>query len=154
MHHHTEVCGGKGLTIDRGTHVPMIANWPGTIPASVVQHDLIDVCDHLPTIMEAAGVEFPEGYVLDGRSFYPQLIGEEGNPRDWIFFHFEPMSGRVHRPAQRFVRDHKWKLYEDGRLYDISIDDEEQHPSFDEDDDEGRALARRHLEPIFGQMKN
>ena len=84
IHNHTEVCGGKGLTKDRGTHVPLICNWPGTIPASVVEDDLIDTCDYLPTILEAAGVPVPEGYVMDGRSFLPQLRGETGDPRDWI----------------------------------------------------------------------
>lgn len=153
MHHHTEVCGGKGLTKDRGTHVPMICNWPGAIPASVVQQDLIDTCDYLPTIMEAAGVPFPEGYVLDGRSFLPQLKGEKGDPRDWIFFHFEPMSGRVHRPPQRFIRDHRWKLYEDGRLYDLEKDPEEETPSFDEDDTAEKSMARKKLEPVFARMR-
>ena len=153
MHHHTEVCGGKGLTKDRGTHVPMICNWPGAIPASVVQQELIDTCDYLPTIMEAAGVPFPEGYVLDGRSFLPQLKGEKGDPREWIFFHFEPMSGRVHRPPQRFIRDHRWKLYEDGRLYDLQTDPEEETPSFDEGDTPEKSMVRNRLEPVFARMR-
>jgi arylsulfatase A-like enzyme len=153
VHHHTKVCGGKGLTKDRGTHVPLICNWPRAIPPSVVEDDLIDTCDYLPTILEAAGVPVPEGFFMDGRSFLPQLRGKRGNPRDWIFFHFEPMSGRVHRPPQRFIRDHRWKLYEDGRLYDLSVDPEEDEPWFDEQDDAARAEARAKLEPVFGQMR-
>lgn len=152
MHHHNQICGGKGLTKDRGTHVPLICNWPGTIPASVVEDDLIDCCDYLPTILEATGVPVPEGYVMDGRSFLPQLRGENGNPREWIFFHFEPMSGRVHRPAQRFIRDHRWKLYEDGRLFDLSADPEEEAAIFDEADTDDSKAARTRLEPVFGQM--
>jgi arylsulfatase A len=152
VHNHNEVCGGKGLTKDRGTHVPLICNWPGTIPASDVQTDLIDACDHLPTILEAAGVPVPEGYVIDGRSFLPQLRGEAGNPRDWIFFHFEPMSGREQRPAQRFIRDHRWKLYEDGRLFDLDADPEEEAAVFDEADSGDSGAARSRLEPVFAQM--
>ena len=152
VHNHNEICGGKGLTKDRGTHVPLICNWPGTIPASDVQTDLIDACDHLPTILEAAGVPVPEGYVIDGRSFLPQLRGEAGDPREWIFFHFEPMSGRVQRPAQRFIRDHRWKLYEDGRLFDLDADPEEEAAVFDEGDNADSGTARTRLEPIFAQM--
>ncbi len=152
VHNHTEVCGGKGLTKDRGTHVPLICNWPGTVQPSVVQTDLIDNCDHLPTILDAAGIQVPEGYVIDGRSFLPQLKGEEGNPHDWLFFHFEPMSGRNVRPAARFLRDHRWKLYEDGRIFDLSADPDEDEAIFEEQDSDDSREARGRLEPIFSQM--
>ena len=151
IHSHTEVCGGKGLTVDRGTHVPLICSWPGTIPSGAVTTDLIDASDFLPTILEAAEITPPDDYFIDGRSFLPQLKGETGNPRDWIFFHFEPMSGRVHRYA-RFIRDHRWKLYDDGRLFDLNADPEEE-AAFDPADDDGeRSEARSRLAPIFEQM--
>ena len=151
MHEHTEVCGGKGLTLDRGTHVPLICNWPGTIPAKSVITDLIDASDFLPTILEVAKIGPPQDYVLDGRSFFPQLRGEAGNPREWIYFHFEPMSGRVHRYA-RFIRDHHWKLYDDGRLYDIILDNEENNPLHAETDNDERRSVRQRLQPVFGHM--
>ncbi len=151
MHSHTEVCGGKGLTVDRGTHVPMICSWPGTIPADTVTTDLIDASDFLPTILEAAGITPPDDYLIDGRSFLPQLKGETGNPRDWIYFHFEPMSGRVYRFA-RFIRDHRWKLYDDGRLFDLDTDPEEESAFDPSDDNTERAEVRSRLAPIFDQM--
>ncbi|MCH8116393.1 MAG: sulfatase-like hydrolase/transferase, partial [Chloroflexi bacterium] len=153
MHSHTEVCGGKGLTVDRGTHVPLICSWPGTIPSGAVTADLIDASDFLPTILEAAEITPPEDYFIDGRSFLPQLKGETGNPRDWIYFHFEPMSGRVHRYA-RFIRDHRWKLYDDGRLFDLNADPEEEAAFDPADDDSERAEARSRLAPVFKQMVN
>jgi arylsulfatase A len=70
MHEHNEICGGKGKTNDRGTHVPLVCSMPGTIPSATVQTDLIEATDFLPTIFEAAGLDFPEGYIIDGRSFY------------------------------------------------------------------------------------
>ena len=76
VHEHNEICGGKGKTNDRGTHVPLICRMPGTISAGVVNSDMVESTDFLPTIMEAAGLEFPDNYVVDGRSFYPQLKGE------------------------------------------------------------------------------
>ena len=151
IHSHTEVCGGKGLTVDRGTHVPLICSWPGTIPSGAVTTDLIDASDFLPTILEAAEITPPDDYFIDGRSFLPQLKGETGNPRDWIFFHFEPMSGRVHRYA-RFIRDHRWKLYDDGRLFDLNADPEEEAAFDPKNDDSERAGARARLAPVFEQM--
>jgi arylsulfatase A len=153
MHSHTEVCGGKGLTVDRGTHVPLICTWPGTIPAGKVTADLIDASDFLPTILEAAGITAPDDYLIDGRSFLPQLKGENGNPRDWIYFHFEPMSGRVHRFA-RFIRDHRWKLYDDGRLFDLDADPEEEDAIGIANDNDECAKARSRLAPVFAQMVN
>ena len=50
FHQHNEICGGKGKTNDRGTHVPLIVQQPGTVPAGSVNDDLIDVTDFLPTM--------------------------------------------------------------------------------------------------------
>ncbi len=157
MHQHNEICGGKGKTSDRGTHVPLICLMPGTIPSKTVQTDLIEATDFLPTIFEAAGLNFPEGYVIDGRSFYPQLKGEKGNPRDWMFFHFEPMnrrSGLNDLRQIRFIRDHKWKLYETGELYDLEADWDEDIPIYEVEDSKFQSKARNRLKPIFSEMTN
>ena len=151
VHSHTEICGGKGLTVDRGTHVPLIASWPGTIPEGHVESDLIDSSDFLPTILDAAGITPPDEYLMDGRTFLPQLKGEKGNSRDWVYFHFEPMSGRNSRFA-RYVRNHDYKLYDDGRLFDLSADAEEEFPFTASNDNDDRAAARKQLAPIFDEM--
>ncbi|MDC0034752.1 sulfatase-like hydrolase/transferase [Chloroflexi bacterium] len=157
MHEHNEICGGKGKTNDRGTHVPLVCSMPGTIPSATVQTDLIEATDFLPTIFEAAGLDFPEGYIIDGRSFYSQLKGEKGHPRDWMFFHFEPMNRR-HGPGDqkkiRFLRDHNWKLYETGELHDLQSDPDEDVPIYEIEDSEIQSAARNRLQPIFSQMVN
>ena len=71
--------GGKGTTNARGMHVPLIANWPGHMPAGSVNDDLIDSTDFLPTICEAAGVKVPASLKIDGHSFWPQLMGEKAS---------------------------------------------------------------------------
>lgn len=157
MHQHNEICGGKGKTSDRGTHVPLVCLMPGTIPSNTVQTDLIEATDFLPTIFEAAGLNFPEGYIIDGRSFYPQLKGEKGNPRDWMFFHFEPMNRRhgLNDLRQiRFIRDHRWKLYETGELYDLEADWDEDIPIYEVEDSKSQSEARNRLNPVFSQMTN
>ena len=157
MHQHNEICGGKGKTSDRGTHVPLICLMPGTIPSDTVQTDLIEATDFLPTIFEAAGLNFPEGYIIDGRSFYPQLKGEKGNPRDWMFFHFEPMNrrhGLDDLRQIRFIRDHRWKLYETGELYDLEADWDEDIPIYEVEDSKSQSEARNRLNPVFSQMIN
>ena len=153
-HNHMTSCGGKGLTLDRGTHVPMICSWPGTIPSGSVPTDLVDSSDFMPTILDAAGIAPPDDYVMDGRSFLPQLKGEKGNPRDWMFFHFEPMSANTVgiRDNARFIRDHRWKIYDDGRLYDLDSDPEEESVFNVGAESQECADARARLEPIFAHM--
>ena len=153
VHEHNEICGGKGKTNDSGTHVPLICRMLGTIPAGAVNKDMVESTDFLPTIMEAAGLEFPDGFVVDGRSFYPQLTGDTGNPREWAFFHFEPMNARSNMGTVRFVRDHDWKLYETGELYDLRMDLEEELPIYEALETAEQSEARARLRPVFEELR-
>lgn len=123
------VAGGKGLTIDAGVHVPMIARWVGKIKPGLCD-DLIDSTDFFPTLLEAAGAKPPAEPPLDGVSFYPQLTGSESQPRDYIFCHYDPRPGwdKDQFGHSRFVRNHQYKLYDDGRLFNTRRDPLEQHP--------------------------
>jgi arylsulfatase A len=88
----------------------------------------VDFSDFVPTFAEAAGTEVPGNMKVDGRSFLSQLRGEKGNPREWIFCHYDPKwLGR--KKATRFVRDKRWKLYANGDLYDVPADTLEQNPN-------------------------
>jgi arylsulfatase A len=118
--------GGKGETIDRGTHVPAIANWPGKVVAGKVCGDLIDASDFLPTFCEMAGVKIPDKLQLDGRSFAPQLRGERGTPREWLYVWYDPRESND-RKAE-FARDKHFKLYSTGQLFDLTTDPDERSP--------------------------
>lgn len=118
--------GGKGYTTDAGTHVPLIANWKGTIPVGQTCEDLVDFTDFLPTLLQISGAEFPLDTVLDGRSFVPQFLGKTGNPRDWIFCHYDPKWGEW--KWTRYARTKKWKLYDGGQIFNIQSDPDELHP--------------------------
>ena len=123
--------GGKGLPTDAGTRVPLIANWKGTSPEGLVTDDLIDSTDFLPTIAEMSGAALLQGVTIDGRSFLPQLRGEKGNPREWILVHHDPRPGwskEAYTKLDRFARDQRYKLYDDGRLFDVPSDVLEQNP--------------------------
>jgi arylsulfatase A-like enzyme len=119
------VQGEKGYTTEAGTHVPLIASWPGKIRPGVNQQ-LIDSTDFLPTLLEAAHVSIPRGEITDGLSFYPQLIGQEAPAREWIFCDYDPRWGSF--PARRYVQNKEWKLYGDGGFFQVSVDSAEQRP--------------------------
>lgn len=146
------VHGGKGATNTWGTHVPLVANWPGQIPAGKVCADLVDATDFLPTICEAANVPLPAGLKIDGRSFYPQLRGEKGSPRDWLYSWYNPSGGR--KAKAEFAHDHHFKLYNDGRLYDLKTDLNETTPlAADQLTEEARA-AKAKLQAAIDQFKD
>jgi arylsulfatase A len=118
------VQGGKSSMKDTGTHVPLIAYWKGHSAKGVVCDDLVDFTDFYPTLAELAGVELGEGDPVDGRSFLPQILGEQANPREWVFCHYQPYWNK--KPGQ-FVRTAKYKLYRDGRFYETAMDLEEKN---------------------------
>ena len=112
------VVGGKGSTTDAGTHVALFGYQPGTIPACKVSDALVEFSDFAPTIAAATGVSALSP--TDGQSFLPQLHGKRGNPRDSIYVYYwpRPETGQ----PQIFARDQRWKLYADGRLFDVKND--------------------------------
>ena len=109
---------GKGLLNDRGTHVPLIANWPMRIAPGSVSEDLVDFSDWLPTIAEIGRAELPKDVKFDGQSFASSFLGKNESARGFAFA--ESRGGRA------FVRDQRYKLYANGKFYDISIDPEER----------------------------
>lgn len=116
--------GRKGSMTDGGTHVPLIASRPGTIPAAVYE-DLIDFSDFLPTLCEIAGSS-TEQLTLDGRSFLPQLKGQTGKPRDYVYCWYN----RSMKPGQGKItaRNQRYKLYASGEFYDVPNDIQETNP--------------------------
>ncbi len=138
--------GGKSLTTDAGTRVALVANMPGTVPPGKVSNDLVDFSDMMPTIAGMTGAQLPAGEVLDGVSFAPQLRGVKGTPREWIYCYYEPVPGPETKPTI-FARDQRWKLYSDGRLFDISNDVLEDNPVLD-----GGGQARKKLQAALDSM--
>ena len=142
------IVGGKGSPTDAGTHVGLFAYQPGTIPAAKVCDDLIEFSDFMPTIAAATGAQSLSP--TDGISFYPQLLGQPGNPRDTIFVYYWP------RPEKgeplRFVRDKRWKLYGDGKLYDVRKDVLEKKPV--EGHDRVRTKLRAAMEKMPAEGQN
>jgi arylsulfatase A len=115
------VIGGKGSTNEYGMHVPLIASWPKNIAQGKVTDDLVDTTDILPTICAAAGITLAKDFVADGRSFLPQLKGETGQPRKWIYSWYSPRGERL----REFAFNEHYKLYRTGDFYDIVADPEE-----------------------------
>ena len=136
-----DIVGGKGLTTDAGTRVPMVVLQPGVVPKGRVYEELIDFSDFLPTCLETCGLKIPQG--IDGKSFASQLRGEIGQPRKWLHCYYCPRPERT-KPKQ-FVRDKRWKLYRDGSFFDVANDVFEKNNLTGSETDDATA-ARSHLQ--------
>jgi len=136
-----EVNGGKASLSESGICVPFIANCPSLIPGGRVTSDLIDFADIMPTLVELVGAELPRGVTIDGRSFVGTLLNKcDSKPRrEWIYSQLG---------SKRVLRDKKYKLYWDGRFYNILKDPAERNDLADKDEPE-IAAARVRLKTVL-----
>ncbi|MFA8018094.1 sulfatase-like hydrolase/transferase [Bremerella cremea] len=122
--HGRDYRGGKASTKDNGTHVGFIASWPGQIEAGSVVSDLVDFSDVYPTVQEVAGVETQPKDALDGISLKPVF---EGKPREKDFIYCWYQRDGQRGKASQHVRDARYKVYADGKAYDVLKDPLEEN---------------------------
>ncbi|MFW6286426.1 MAG: sulfatase [Candidatus Sumerlaeota bacterium] len=73
----------KGTLYDRGIEIALIVRMPGGEKAGSVCDHLVQNIDFTPTLLEATGTALPD--VLQGRSFWPCLKGDDYQPHEQIF---------------------------------------------------------------------
>jgi len=120
-----KIAGGKGKMTDAGTRVPLVVSWRGKAEPRVVG-DLVDLSDFFPTLCSLAGVEVPSPSEMDGRSFLPQVLGEEGDPREHLYSWYSVRGDSV--KARVSARTKRYKLYGDGKFFDLESDVRELTP--------------------------
>jgi len=148
-----QIQGGKGTTTRYGTNVPLIAFWKGVIKPGQTNENLIDFTDFLPTFLEVAAIKPPADAALDGLSFRKQLINEETPAREWVFCYYNPRWYSDFKAVWAHTK--KWKLYNDGRFFNLLEDPlENTSLSIDSLSEEDRAerskledVIKNHLQP-------
>ncbi len=146
------VRGGKGQMTNAGTHVPLIVSGP-EISKGSVNSDLVDFSDFMPTLCAMAGLELGTSVKTDGVSFLPQLQGAPGSPREFIYCWYEiPRFMEKHYPGIRnlsFARNHRYKLYRNGALYDLQADVLEARPLAADNADAELSRTRERLQALI-----
>ena len=138
--------GLRGLKMDiyeGGIRVPLIARWPGRIPAGKTSDHISAQYDILPTLAEITGSKVP---VTDGISLLPELTGMHNRQKTHEFLYFEyPEKG-----GQIAVRIGRWK----GVRTNVRKDRNAPWQLYDLDADprENSDIAAAHPE-IIGQMQ-
>jgi arylsulfatase A len=129
--------GSKMELMEGGVREPLIVNCPGRVPSGKVCNDLTDFTDFFPTVLELTGVNAPEGLKFDGHSIAPQILGQPGQPRPWVY----AQVGK-----EFFIADQRYKLYGDGKFVDISDSPVAETPATDLD-------ARQRLQAALDQLR-
>jgi len=112
--------GQKTNLYEGGIRTPMIARWPGRIPAGKTSNAPWYFADILPTFADIAGATLPSN--IDGMSVLPTLLGRRQRTDDRsLYWEF---------PAGKFQQAVRWRNYKAIRtapgkameLYDLSRD--------------------------------
>ncbi|MDG1890493.1 MAG: arylsulfatase [Verrucomicrobiota bacterium] len=120
--------GLKGSVYEGGIRVPMVASWPGKIPAGSILEEPAAFWDLMPTILNMTGnaENMPKG--IDGIDLTPWLLGK--GPRKshaYLYWEFPSYGG------QQALRMGRWKtvrqkIFKTGlhtELYDLQTDPSE-----------------------------
>lgn len=114
---------GKGSVYEGGIRVPLVARWPGHIPAGTEQRHAAYFPDVMPTLLELSGA--PAHAATDGLSFAPALLGKKGQKEHPVIYWEFPTQG-----GQQAVRIGRYKGVRRGiasgnakiELYDLQTD--------------------------------
>jgi len=120
--------GLKGSVYEGGIRVPMVASWPGRIPAGQTTEEPAAFWDLMPTILNMTGNKeaLPQG--VDGINLAPTLLGKQ-NQKSHAYLYWEfPAYG-----GQQALRMGNWKAVRQNiirsgiktELYDLAADPSE-----------------------------
>ena len=159
--------GRKGQSYEGGFRVPMIARYPGIIPAGWVCNEPAMNIDFFPTSLALAGLELPADRIIDGRDIMDLLTGEaETSPHDAFYFYHTDELEAVRVGRKKYIRNihhYVWPAPVDketspigkmghGRLgrwpllHDLALDPSESYNLIDNDPDLGDRLLQKMVE--------
>jgi arylsulfatase A-like enzyme len=127
--------GVKRELYEGAIRVPMIARWPGRVPAGRTSEQVWAFWDVLPTLAELAGLPPVSG--VDGISMAPALTGgEQAQQHEYLYWDYAHVRGTF----SQALRTGNWKGIRNGpgarlELYDVvqdpgeTTDLAERHPA-------------------------
>jgi len=139
VNNQTPFRAGKGSYFEGGIREPVFVRWPAKVKAGTTCDTPVIGLDFYPTFLEVAGLQKPEGKVLDGVSIMPLMIQSGAIKERALFWHFpvylQKYAGKADDSHDEFFRTRpgsamrfgKWKFheyFEDGRfeLYDLEAE--------------------------------
>jgi uncharacterized sulfatase len=96
--------GRKNEVLEGGMRVPLIARWPGRIPAGQRIEEVAAAIDVLPTALRLAGLPLPADRIIDGIDLFPLLFGPRPKPSERPILYYSDRSLLA-------VRVGRWKAH-------------------------------------------
>jgi len=129
--------GFKGQTYEGGIRVPMMARWPGHLPAGQVCDHPVIALDIHPTAVAAAGEAVSPDWKLDGVDLLPFVTGgAAGQPHEMLLWRFQQHSA-IRQGEWKLVRGPQSQAWE---LYNLQDDIGEQRDLAPEQPDRAKAM--------------
>ena len=119
----------KRSAYEESMRIPLIVHCPELIKAGTEVRQMVANIDLAPTILEAAGLEFPRS--LDGRSFLPLIQGRAIPWRDKLLYEYYwewnfPMTPTLHAiRTDRYKYIRPYGVWDVEELYDLENDPQE-----------------------------
>ncbi len=111
--------GRKGSLDEGGVRSPLFIRWPGRFTEGRQIKSIASVTDLLPTLMELCEIEANPPRPLDGKSLSALLLGKVDQTSNRSIF--------THHRGRFSIRDQRYRLDNDGRLFHIEADPGQQH---------------------------
>ena len=126
--------GKKGSTDEGGVRSPLFVRWPKQVPAGIRPKNIAGAIDLFPTLAELCEIKPLNQKPFDGLSIASDLRGKS-NARDRMIFSF--WRNRLS------VRTNRYRLDNDGRLFDLVNDRAQQKPLNGDQNDNIRKVRKR-----------
>ena len=139
--------GRKNLPFEGGFRVPLIARWPGVIPAAVVSDALSVNFDIYATCLAAAGIPLPTDRVIDGQDLLPVLKGEASSLHDTFYYYKGKRLVGVRHRKWKYLRRHMTDnggyagLSQGPFLFDLDTDPDESYDLIESEPEIAASLA-------------
>lgn len=130
--------GVKRSMYEGGLRVPMIACWPGQVPAGVESDHISAFWDILPTFADLSGGKPSAKH--DGISMLPSLLGHAKKQKQHEYLYWELYEGR----ANRGIRMGRWKGVQPNLLKNNKL----QLFDLDNDEEETTDIAAKHPDVV------
>ncbi len=140
--------GRKNLPFEGGFRVPLIARWPGVIPAGMVTDEMSMNFDLFATCLAVAGVPLPEDRIIDGRNMLPLLKGEAPSPHDTLYYYKGNRLLGVRHHNWKYLRRHMTdnggyaSLHQGPFLFDLALDPNESYSLIESQPEVARTLSQ------------
>lgn len=106
--------GRKGSTDEGGVRTPFLLQWKGSVDAGKTISQIGSAIDILPTLASLTGININTKKPIDGNSLAPLLLESNAKWEDRLVFN--------HWSGKTSVRTQKYRLDNEGRLYDMISD--------------------------------